>query len=417
MMDKSGRRSTSIEEARREARRGALAAFDKFERINALSRPPNYVAPSLMNGQCGTTEGTSTAYTLATDAAKWGHPWSVAPHDGKAVAFVPHVTNGIMPTLTVDGGNPYPIQTAEGAAIDEKTLVPGTFYEAMFDSAQGAYILKTYFPSDDRELLKRLCSDEYKKEIGSAWLEMGKYWGRTCAADDRRADYEQHLIRSLFEAQHFASNAQKMVEEQLNAANAALKEFQEVRECAARLREFVLANTMQLDGHVIPELMLPAPGSDEFDKAVEIELQHTLAERDALLAKSGLSLSPQQRTQLITDLTISIRQNATGIYETEQLLRYLSRFVERLDDTEHQAKSTVEFELSTLPERLGITRLRHDPRAQRAIFTAEMSEFMLETFGEPLDNVVAALTTVVFKTAVNANQVRHKRKKAPDRSG
>jgi hypothetical protein len=88
--------------------------------------------------------GTSTAYVVTTNQGLAnGSGW--APVNGQMIAFVPANTSGIAVTLTVDGGNAYPIQTTPGTAAPSGTLIVGTPYEVTFNSTAnttGAWILR-----------------------------------------------------------------------------------------------------------------------------------------------------------------------------------------------------------------------------------------------------------------------------------
>jgi len=52
-----------------------------------------------------TTAGSSTAYTLTTSEGL-----NTTPVTGTMIAFFAHVTSGVNPSLTTDGGNTYPLQ-------------------------------------------------------------------------------------------------------------------------------------------------------------------------------------------------------------------------------------------------------------------------------------------------------------------
>lgn len=87
-----------------------------------------------------TTAGTATAYTLATNQ---GLP--TIPPDGQLIAFTPHATNGLAPTLTADGGTTYPIQTSPGVAVSFGSLVQGTPYSAKFSLSNLAWMLFGFY--------------------------------------------------------------------------------------------------------------------------------------------------------------------------------------------------------------------------------------------------------------------------------
>lgn len=83
-----------------------------------------------------TTGGTSTAYTLTTSEGV-----NTTPVDGQMLAFIPHATNGISPTLTADGGNTYPIWL-NGSAVGAASLIAGTPYRVSFKSGSSAWVLE-----------------------------------------------------------------------------------------------------------------------------------------------------------------------------------------------------------------------------------------------------------------------------------
>jgi hypothetical protein len=60
-------------------------------------------------------------------------------------------------------------------------------------------------------------------------------------------------------------------------------------------------------------------------------------------------------------------------------------------------------------KRFGFTRKRHGIEAQRLAFMRLLSAHISDIFGQPLDEAVAALTSVVFATDRTADQVRNAR--------
>ncbi len=81
------------------------------------------------------TGGTSTAYTVTTNQ---GLP--ATPNDGQMIAVSFHTGNGATPTLQVDGGLAFPIQTAPGIALPTGT-VTNTSYQLKFKSSASAWVL------------------------------------------------------------------------------------------------------------------------------------------------------------------------------------------------------------------------------------------------------------------------------------
>lgn len=84
------------------------------------------------------TTGTASAYSLTSNEG-----FDATPVTGQLLAFTPHVTNGNAPTLTVDGGNTFPIQSPPGNAIGAATLVEGTPYTLKFTGT--AWVLRNFY--------------------------------------------------------------------------------------------------------------------------------------------------------------------------------------------------------------------------------------------------------------------------------
>jgi len=83
-----------------------------------------------------TSAGTTTAYTLATSEGV-----NTTPVNGQMISFIAHATSGASPTLTVDGGNTYPLWL-NGAAAPTGTLVASTPYRVAFSTANSAWLLE-----------------------------------------------------------------------------------------------------------------------------------------------------------------------------------------------------------------------------------------------------------------------------------
>lgn len=90
------------------------------------------------------TGGTSTAYTISTNQGLCGSPCA-APVNGQMIAFKAHATNGNSPTLAVDGGTAYPIQSPAGTAIGGGTLIGGSSYRVSFNSSESSWILESLY--------------------------------------------------------------------------------------------------------------------------------------------------------------------------------------------------------------------------------------------------------------------------------
>lgn len=88
------------------------------------------------------TAGSSTAYTLSSNQLASGNGIASPATDGQMIAFRAHATNGVAPTLNVDGGTAYPLQSAAGVAIGAGTIVVGTPYRASFNLSSLAWVLE-----------------------------------------------------------------------------------------------------------------------------------------------------------------------------------------------------------------------------------------------------------------------------------
>ncbi len=87
------------------------------------------------------TAGTSTAYTLTTNQGLQ----TPTPVDGQLIAFTMSVTNGVAPTLAVDGGTALPIQTAPSVAVGAATLISGTPYTVKYSLSAAAWVLRNFY--------------------------------------------------------------------------------------------------------------------------------------------------------------------------------------------------------------------------------------------------------------------------------
>lgn len=83
-----------------------------------------------------TTTGTSTAYALATLEGV-----NTTPSNGQMLSFIAHATNGVSPTLQVDGGNTYPLWF-NGSVAPTGALVAGTPYRVSFSVSNSAWLLE-----------------------------------------------------------------------------------------------------------------------------------------------------------------------------------------------------------------------------------------------------------------------------------
>lgn len=85
-----------------------------------------------------TTGGTATAYTATSNQG-----FDATPQMGQLFAFTMHATNGVAPTLAVDGGTAWPIQTATGVAVGAGVLIQDSPYSAKFNGS--AWVLRNFY--------------------------------------------------------------------------------------------------------------------------------------------------------------------------------------------------------------------------------------------------------------------------------
>ncbi len=87
------------------------------------------------------TGGTSTAYTVAS-YRKYD---TLAELDGNIVAFTPHMTNGAVVTLNVDGRGAKPLRAAPNTELMPNVLIQGTPYLALYNNTDQAFYLHGFF--------------------------------------------------------------------------------------------------------------------------------------------------------------------------------------------------------------------------------------------------------------------------------
>ncbi len=110
-----------------------------------------------------TTGGTSTAYTLTTNATFA----TAAAMSGAMITFIPHATNGASPTLAVDGLTARAINISTGVAVPTGALVLGTPYTVTYVHASTEFILHnavaaltaTMFSTGDVKLTLKTSAD------------------------------------------------------------------------------------------------------------------------------------------------------------------------------------------------------------------------------------------------------------------
>jgi microcystin-dependent protein len=123
------------------------------------------------------TAGTAAAFTVISNQT------FAALTAGLMVAFVPHVTSGVTPTLSVDGLSARPLRSAPGADLPSGVLSQGTPYAATYYSANGGeWILHGFF--------------DYPGNIPiGGGLD---YWGATAPSSNFVFAYGQALSRTTY---------------------------------------------------------------------------------------------------------------------------------------------------------------------------------------------------------------------------
>lgn len=89
------------------------------------------------------TIGTSTAYTVTSNQ---GFD-SLAHLNKQQICFTPNATNGVNPTLSVDGLTAEPIDSSPSTPIGAGVLILGTPYCAVFNNSDGAFYLRSFYGS------------------------------------------------------------------------------------------------------------------------------------------------------------------------------------------------------------------------------------------------------------------------------
>lgn len=88
-----------------------------------------------------TTGGTLNAYTVASNQIFD----TLANMNGAMIAFVPHITNGTVVTLNVDGLGAKPLRSSPAVELGTGVLVQGTPYVVTYNNADAAFYLQNFF--------------------------------------------------------------------------------------------------------------------------------------------------------------------------------------------------------------------------------------------------------------------------------
>ena len=127
-----------------------------------------------------TTGGISTAYTLTSYQAFS----SLSTMANQVVAFTPHVTNGAIVTLNVDGLGAKPLRSAPNTELPAGVVVQGTPYVALYNHADQAFYLHGFY------------SNPYQIPIGGGI----DYWGTTAPNSSFALMYGQAISRTTYGA-------------------------------------------------------------------------------------------------------------------------------------------------------------------------------------------------------------------------
>lgn len=125
-----------------------------------------------------TTTGTSTAYAVTSNQGFA----SLAVMGYAVIAFVPHVTSGAAPTLSVDGLAAQKIRFTTGADLPTNSLIAGTPY------------VVTYYAATTEFLVHNIGSNPYQVPLGAGF----DFWGATAPNTAFALGYGQALSRTLY---------------------------------------------------------------------------------------------------------------------------------------------------------------------------------------------------------------------------
>jgi microcystin-dependent protein len=124
------------------------------------------------------TGGASNAYTVAS-FCKYD---TLAQLNGNIIAFTPHIGNGAVVTLNVDGTGAKPLRLSPGVDLQSNVLIQGTPYTALYSGADQVYYLHA------------MGGNAYGIPIAASM----DYWGDTTPSSAFAFPAGQTLLRSAF---------------------------------------------------------------------------------------------------------------------------------------------------------------------------------------------------------------------------
>ncbi|GCC44632.1 hypothetical protein chiPu_0028685, partial [Chiloscyllium punctatum] len=87
------------------------------------------------------TSGSSTSYALSS----YQQFDSFTSLNGAMIAFTPHITNGGITVINVDGLGNRPLRTAPGVELQAGVIIQGTPYAATYNNSDAAWYLHGFF--------------------------------------------------------------------------------------------------------------------------------------------------------------------------------------------------------------------------------------------------------------------------------
>jgi|SRR6185503_7768692 len=124
------------------------------------------------------TGGSASAYTLSSYQV-----FDTLAHlSGQMIAFTPHTTSGVTPTLNVDGLGAKLLRSAPSTELPAGTLIQGTPYVAVYNSSDGVFYMQGFY------------NNAYNVPLGSS-LE---FWGATAPNSSFALMYGQAISRTTY---------------------------------------------------------------------------------------------------------------------------------------------------------------------------------------------------------------------------